>query len=173
MIKSNIILIGMMGSGKTTIGRVCSKRLSLRFIDTDYMVENRLKMDIPTIFRLKGEAFFRKNETEALKSLLTESGSIISTGGGVVTLEENIEILRGLGYIIYLRGTTQHIYRNLSNSKRVRPLLQVENPMERIREILVDREEKYKKAANFIVDIDEKNIEELSNIIIEKYLSLQ
>lgn len=159
--RNNYILIGYMGCGKSTIGKEMSEILNMKFIDTDAWIEERQGITISEIFATKGEIFFRDLETTMLQELLEEKETmVISVGGGLPLREENRKLLQQLGRIIYLKAEPETIY-NRVKGDTTRPLLQTGNPMERIREMLGQREEKYRAVADKIVIVDKKDISEI------------
>lgn len=161
----NIILIGFMGSGKTTIGRALSQALDKTFIDMDQEVQKQENRTITEIFQTDGETYFRNLETEFLKSLKEMNNSIISTGGGVIIKDENINILKDLGTVIFLHADVEQIINNVGHDKS-RPLLQTDDYKETIRELLESREGKYLSAANIIIQTTGKSIVSIVNEII-------
>ena len=166
--KKNIILIGFMGCGKTSVGIRLSYRMRRTMIDTDKTIERFQKMTISDIFAQMGEEAFRRMETQCVKRLLEEAdGQIISTGGGLPVREENRSLLKQLGMVIYLRVTPQTVCRRLA-SDTTRPLLQGENPEEKVRLLLEGRKEIYEDAADMIIDVDDKNFDEILDEIIER-----
>lgn len=147
----NIVLIGFMGSGKSTVGRILARRLRFRFLDTDKLVEQRENARISEIFADRGEAHFRDCETAALESLRGKQHHVFATGGGIVTVPRNIPLLRSLGLVVLLTAEPDEIFRRVSgNSKR--PLLQVEDPRSRVRELMSVRMPLYESTAHFRVD---------------------
>ena len=159
--RNNYILIGYMGCGKSTIGKEMSEILNMKFIDTDAWIEERQGITISEIFATKGEIFFRDLETTTLQELLEEKETmVISVGGGLPLREENRRLLQQLGRVIYLKAEPETIY-NRVKGDTTRPLLQTGNPMERIREMLGQREEKYRAVTDKIVIVDKKDISEI------------
>lgn len=159
--KNNIILIGFMGSGKTSVGIRLSYFLKQTMIDTDKWIERRQQMSVSDLFALKGEEAFRVMETDCLKELIrTVDQQIISVGGGLPMREENHGLLKTLGKVVYLRVTPEVVYKRLK-SDTTRPLLQVENPMERIRELLGVRAPVYEACADVVVDVSDKTFEQI------------
>ncbi len=147
----NIVLIGFMGSGKSTVGRMLARRLRFRFLDTDKLVEQREHMRISEIFEKHGESHFRDCETAALESLRGKRHHVFATGGGIVTVPRNIPLLRSLGYVVLLTAEPDEIFRRVSgNSKR--PLLQVEDPRRRVHDLMAVRQPLYDSTAHFRVD---------------------
>ncbi len=162
----NIVLTGFMGAGKTAVGRELSRLLNMELIDVDTEIEKSQRMTINEIFKQYGEPKFRKIETEMIRKLSEQKDVIISTGGGAVLKQENMDALRKQGVIIYLMATPETILkRTAHNSKR--PLLLVENPFERIRELLHFRKPFYEKA-DLMIDTETKTPLEIAEEIIEK-----
>lgn len=154
--KDNIILIGFMGSGKTTTGISLSYRLQCTLSDTDKMIEKREGRSISEIFAAEGEDYFREKETELLRKLGEERArQIFSVGGGTPLRAENRKLLSGLGTVVYLKVSPETVYERLKGDT-TRPLLQGEDPMERIRTLLGEREEIYTEAADIVVTADGK-----------------
>ena len=122
-----IIIIGMMGAGKTTVGRRLAKRLDLSFIDSDIELELRCGAPVPLIFELEGEAGFRKREAALIDELASRQSIVLSTGGGVVITQSNRDVIRERGFVIYLRAQLQDIWVRMRHDKR-RPLLQTADP---------------------------------------------
>lgn len=159
--KDNIILIGFMGCGKTSIGIKLSYQMRRTMIDTDKWIEQKQKMTVSEIFDAFGEEAFRRMETECLEKLLScAERQIISTGGGLPLREENHRLLRELGKVFYLRVSPQVVYERLKNDT-TRPLLQVENPKERIRTLLLKRGPVYEACADVIIDVSDQSFEEI------------
>lgn len=157
----NVILIGFMGCGKSTVGLKLSYRLRKSVIDTDKEIEKEEKRSISDIFQQNGEEYFRNKETECLQKLIGTSGNqIISAGGGLPMRERNRELLHQLGQVIYLRAKAETIYERLQHDT-TRPLLQGENPREKIRTMMAEREQNYEKAADVIVDVDGKDFDQI------------
>ncbi len=163
----NIVLIGFMGSGKSTVGRMLARQLRFRFLDTDKLVEERAQMKIPEIFANHGEADFRKRETEALASLSEIRRHILATGGGIVTVPENIPLLRSLGMVVLLKAAPDEIYRRVSRNSG-RPLLQVEDPRRRVMDLMATRQPLYESAAHFQVDSTRLRHEDVTAKIMEE-----
>ena len=157
----NLILIGFMGTGKTTIGKKVAKSLGFRFVDTDLLITRRAGKSIPKIFAESGEETFRKIETEILKECGAKSNQVISTGGGIVTRPENLEILKSSGYVIWLKAATDTIFDRVSRNRN-RPLLQTENPRQTIDDLLKSRTALYEEARHFSIATDDLTMEETS-----------
>lgn len=166
----HVILIGYMGSGKSTVGFRLSYKLKRCLIDTDKLIERREGMSISNMFALKGEAYFRSKETECLNSLFKELGSrIISLGGGTPVREENREIIKRLGKVIYLKASADTIYERVKHDTS-RPLLQCENPRARIEEMLSERDPIYAGIADVVISVDGKKMKDVVKEIVEAVL---
>ena len=165
---NNIILIGFMGCGKSTIGIKLSYKIKRTMLDTDKQIEREQGKSITEIFAEFGETAFRAMETAYLKKLVqgTEN-QIISVGGGLPVQERNHVLLHELGKVIYLRATADTIYERLKDDT-TRPLLQGDNPKQKIAELMQERAAIYEKVADVIVDVDYKSFDEILNEIVRK-----
>lgn len=164
---ANIFLVGPMGSGKTTIGRLLAKSLKKEFFDSDHEIEARTGANIPWIFDIEGEAGFREREHQAIEELTRRKGIVLATGGGAVLREDNRRCLAGGGTVVYLRTSIgQQLKR--TRQDRNRPLLQTENPRQRLEELMAQRDPLYREIANIIVDTDNRSIRTTVNTIISQ-----
>lgn len=164
----NLVLIGFMGSGKTSVGLKLSYRLRMAVEDTDKLIERREGRSISDIFASDGEAYFRQQETELLKELADKSrGKIYSVGGGTPVRPENRDLLKRLGTVVYLRIRPETVYERLKNDI-TRPLLQCDDPLKRITELLEQRREAYEACADFVIDVDGMDIESILKKITEE-----
>ena len=145
----NIALVGMMGCGKTTIGKLIAKELGFSFVDTDELIVEEENRSINKIFEENGEEYFREIETSILIKTLNNDNQIISTGGGIIKKDENIKLLKEKSIVIYLEADDKTLYNRVKNNKG-RPLLNVDNMQEKITTLLKERENKYKQAHNTI-----------------------
>ncbi|MDD5296990.1 MAG: shikimate kinase [Rhodocyclaceae bacterium] len=146
----NIFLVGMMGAGKTTVGRQLARRLRLRFVDSDHEIEARCGVKIPVIFEIEGEDGFRRRESQVLGELAEEPGLVIATGGGAVLRAENRACLATHGTVIYLAVPPQYLWERTRHDVN-RPLLQVENPRKRIEELHAARDPLYREVADIVI----------------------
>jgi shikimate kinase len=162
----NIILTGFMGTGKTAVGRELSRILDMKLIDVDTEIEKSEKITINEIFKHFGEPRFREIETDMIRKLSESKNTIISTGGGAVLKQENMDILRKNGVIVCLTASPETIFKRTSTNND-RPLLQVENPLERINELLNFRKPFYQKA-DVMIDTEGKTPLRIAEEIIEK-----
>lgn len=144
-------LVGMMGAGKTTVGKKLAKRLGCEFIDLDHAIEARTGVSIPTIFEFEGEAGFRERESRVLAELACDGGRVIATGGGVVLDPRNRAMLQGAGLVVYLHASPELLF-SRTRHDRNRPLLQVADPLRRITELVLRRDPLYREVADIIVE---------------------
>lgn len=171
MKKENIILVGYMGCGKSTVGKKLSFVLKQPYLDTDKLIEQKQNCQISEIFDIKGEAFFRDLETECVESLFVyKQKHVISVGGGLVLREKNRELLKQLGTVVYLRATPDTIFDRLKGDT-TRPLLRGENPYQKICDMIIQRGPVYQQSADIILDVDGLSVEEVADQI-EKELNL-
>lgn len=147
---NNIILTGLMGAGKSTVGKALARRHKMQFYDSDRLIEDRTGVDIPTIFEIEGEEGFRVREQQAIQDLSAKDNIVIATGGGSLLCEENRKTLTESGVIVYLRASPEQLYSRIRYDKS-RPLMQTENPLQTLTDILKERESYYLETANLIV----------------------
>lgn len=160
MSTDNLFLVGLMGAGKTTVGKLLAKHLGKRFIDADHEIESRTGVKIPVIFELEGEDGFRAREEGVIDELTQRSGIVLATGGGAILREPNRRALHERGIVIYLRATVDDLWRRTRNDKN-RPLLQTDNPRARLQELLTKRDPLYRETAHLVIDTGEQNVQKL------------
>jgi len=148
------VLVGPMGAGKSTIGRQLSSKLNYEFLDTDHIIESRSGADIPWIFDVEGEQGFRDRETSVLAEIIDRDAVVIATGGGIVMRPENRKLLAQSAKVIYLMASIDQLIKRTFKDKK-RPLLQVENPQQKIRELFEHRDPIYREVADEIVMTDD------------------
>jgi shikimate kinase len=173
-----IVLIGLPGGGKSTVGRQLARRMGVRFLDADTVLEERIGMPIRSFFEQHGEQAFRDLEESVLDDLTqlpaplegasestTVSGLVLATGGGAVLRERNREHLRSRGTVVYLRSSPEELYRRLRHDTQ-RPLLQVADPMAKLRELYEQRHPLYEQTAHYVVDTGRPSVGSLVNMIM-------
>jgi len=148
---NNIVFIGFMGSGKTSVGRRVAQRLGFQFVDTDAVIVDRTGLPIVEIFSRHGEEWFREQETGVLRSLAVLNRAVVSTGGGIVLRAENRELLRDLGLVVWLTASEEKLFQRVSRNKK-RPLLQTADPRATLHALLEKRSALYAEAAEFTLD---------------------
>ena len=149
--RSNIYLVGLMGAGKTTIGRQLARRLGRRFYDSDHEIVARTGVPIPTIFEIEGEEGFRRRESLAIAELTSGTDIVLATGGGVVLSPENRKLLHETGWVVYLNVPPVMLFERTRHDRN-RPLLRVEDPLAKLEELHAQRDPLYRETAHLIVD---------------------
>jgi len=165
--QDNIFLVGLMGAGKTTVGRILSRRYNKTFHDSDHEIESRCGVRIPVIFEIEGEAGFRKREEIAIAELTALSNVVVATGGGAVISEANRQLLASRGVVIYLRGSPEHLYERTRHDRN-RPLLQTGNPLARLRELYQQRDPLYREIADIVMDTGRQNVAAMVRVLNDK-----
>jgi shikimate kinase len=149
--RRNIYLVGLMGAGKTTVGRQLAKRLSRQFIDSDHEIVERTGVPIPTIFEIEGEDGFRRREVQTIHELSSSDGIVMATGGGVVLDPENRRRLHDTGWVVYLNVPPGLLFERTRHDRN-RPLLHVDDPLAKLEELHATRDPLYRDTAHFVVD---------------------
>ncbi|MFB1036081.1 MAG: shikimate kinase AroK [Sinobacterium sp.] len=163
----NIFLIGPMGAGKSTIGRLLAAELHLPFCDTDKAIEDRCGADIPWIFDVEGEAGFRARESSMLAELSEDNGLVLATGGGIILLADNRKMLRSRGFVVYLRASVDQQTARTSKDKN-RPLLQSGEPREVLEQLMSVRDPLYTEVADMMIDTDSRSPKDVAKDIAKK-----
>lgn len=158
-------LVGMPGSGKSTVGRQLARRLGLPFFDSDHLIEQRLGCSIREYFAREGEAAFRDVEEQVIAGLASGPDAVVATGGGAVLREANRRRLREAGHVIYLRSSADELYRRLRHDRQ-RPLLQVADPLGKLRSLYAERDPLYREAAHFHIETGRPSVPMLVNMIV-------
>ena len=148
---SNIFFVGLMGAGKTTVGKLLARASALEFYDSDHEIERRTGVKIPLIFELEGEAGFRKRESQVIQDLVARNNVVLATGGGAVLLPENRQALSTHGTVIYLCASVNELCHR-TRGDRNRPLLQTEDPRARLEALYQQRDPLYREVADLVVD---------------------
>ena len=164
---ANLYLVGMMGAGKSTVGRTLARRLKLRFVDSDQEIEARCGVKIPVIFEIEGEAGFRGREAQAIAELTLLDGIVLATGGGVVLAAESRELLAARGTVVYLRATPEHLYERVRQDRN-RPLLATADPLARLRELYAQRDPLYRAIADVVIDTGRQSVQALARALLDK-----
>ncbi len=149
--RGNVFLVGMMGAGKTTLGKALAQRLSAEFFDTDKLLVERTGVPVATIFEIEGEAGFRRRESGVLAEFTQRDDCIVATGGGAVLAEENRALMRAHGTVVYLRARIESLWERTRHDSS-RPLLATPDPKATLAEILEQRDPLYREAAHLVVD---------------------
>jgi shikimate kinase len=166
--KTNITLIGFMGTGKTAVGKILARKLKMDFIEMDALIEMRAKMTIPQIFEQGGEIAFRELEIEVTKELIREKRSVIACGGGFVLNRINVDRISQGSLIVYLSASPSVTLKRVSKQTGQRPLLEVQDPLSTIREMIKKRKPYYEQAADITINTSKLSTEAVANVIIEK-----
>ncbi len=157
--------MGLPGSGKTTVGRQLARRLKIPFVDSDHVIEGRIGCPIREFFEAEGESRFRDIEEEVLDVLTAAPECVLSTGGGAVLRVNNRKHLHARGKVIYLRASPDELFRRLRHDTS-RPLLQVADPVSRLREMYALRDPLYRETAHFVIDTGRPTVAGLVNMIV-------
>jgi len=168
----NIFLVGLMGAGKTSVGKMLSKRLNKTFYDSDQEIEQVTGVKIPVIFEIEGEQGFRARESKMLSELVCRDNIVLATGGGAVLSEQNRRLLTAHGTVIYLRASANDLWRRTRHDKN-RPLLQTGDPLERLQELLAQRDPLYREVADIIIDTGSQSLSNLASRIEQQLVQLK
>jgi len=163
----NLFLIGMMGAGKTTVGRLLARRLRLRFFDCDHEIERRCGVKVPTIFDIEGESGFRLRESQTLAELTALDDIVLATGGGAVLAEENRRCLAARGTVAYLCARPEELYERV-RQYRNRPLLATDDPLARLRDLHAQRDALYRAIADVVIDSGRLSIQAVTRTLAEE-----
>lgn len=170
--QSNIILVGLMGAGKSTIGRQLARKLRLDFYDSDKVIEERTGVGIPTIFEIEGEDGFREREEQVIAELAALPNTLLATGGGSILRASNREHIKAGGIVIYLRASAEQLFQRIKHDRN-RPLMQTEHPLQTLRELLQAREPYYLEVADLIIPTGKQKVYVVLRDIQNKLKQLQ
>ena len=163
----NFFLVGLMGAGKTTVGRALARRTGKTFYDSDQEIEARTGVRVATIFDIEGELRFRNRETCVIRDLAQQSNIVLATGGGAVLRQENRQVLMQYGTVIYLRAPIDDLLARTQHDKN-RPLLQIADPRAKLESLFNERDPLYREIADVIVDTTQQNVNLLVNRLIDQ-----
>lgn len=159
-IPGNIFLVGLMGAGKTSVGKILARRLGKTFYDSDHEIERRTGVDIPVIFEIEGEQGFRQREGAILQELTALRNIVLATGGGAVLSAHNRAALARNGTVVYLRASVTEL-RHRTRRDKNRPLLQTEDPHARLQELFLQRDPLYREVADIVIDTGSQSLQNL------------
>lgn len=165
---ASLFLVGPMGAGKSTIGRLLAQSLMRPFVDSDKEIETRTGASIPLIFEKEGEAGFRLRERQVIEDLTTREGIVLATGGGAVLAPENRTWLSTRGFVVYLETSVDEQLRRTARDSN-RPLLQTADPRARLTELLQIRDPLYREIADFVVHTDGRQSRRVATLILDHY----
>jgi len=160
-----ISLVGLPGGGKSTVGRLLARQLGLRFVDSDIEIERRLGCSIRTYFEREGEASFRDVEEAVVTEMAGTPGIVLATGGGSVLRASNRQALKDKSTVVYLHSTPEELIRRLRHDTQ-RPLLQVKDPLARLRDLQRERDPLYRDAAHFVIETGHPSVSSIVNVIV-------
>lgn len=167
----NVVLVGMMGAGKTTVGKCLARQLGKTFVDSDDEIQRRTGVSIPHIFEVEGEEGFRRREACAIHDLMQRDDLILATGGGAVIAPENRVEMRNNGIVIYLKGSVYELWQRTRHDRN-RPLLQTADPRAKLQELLIQRDPLYTEVADLVIHTGRQGVQTLVAELIRK-LGLQ
>ena len=163
----SLILVGMMGAGKTTVGRLLARRLKRAFYDSDEEIERRCGVRIPVIFDIEGEAGFRARETQVIAELCALDNAVLATGGGVVLAEENRRRIAARGTVVYLHARPSHLWQRVRHDRN-RPLLATTDPQKKIEQLYAQRDPLYREVADLVIDTGKQSVQTLAKDLLSR-----
>lgn len=169
--RDNIFLVGLMGAGKTSVGKSLARRMGKTFYDSDHEIERMTGVRIPVIFEIEGEAGFRARESRVLAELATMSGVVLATGGGAVLGEQNRRLLSQHGTVVYLRASPHDLWQRTRHDRN-RPLLQTGNPLAKLTALFAERDALYREVADVIIDTGNQSVSSLAHRLEQKLAQL-
>ena len=163
----SLILVGMMGAGKTTVGRLLARRLKRDFFDADEEIERRCGVRIPVIFDIEGEAGFRARETQVIAELCALDNAVLATGGGAVLAEENRRRIATRGTVVYLHARAAHLWQRVRHHRN-RPLLATADPQKRLEDLYAERDPLYRDVADLVIDTGKQSVQTLAKDLLAR-----
>lgn len=158
--RRNIFLVGLMGAGKTSVGRLLAKDLRMTFVDCDHEIEKRTGVTVSVIFEIEGEEGFRRRESALLRELVASENVVLATGGGAVLRPENREALARNGFVVYLRASVDELWQRTRHDRN-RPLLRTDDPRARLAELYAQRDPLYREVADIIIETGSQSLRQL------------
>jgi shikimate kinase len=171
-IPGNIFLVGLMGAGKTTVGRRLARRLGKSFYDCDEEIERTTGVKIPVIFDIEGEAGFRAREARMLAELVVRNDIVLATGGGAVLSADNRKLLAENGMVVYLRALASDLWARTRHDRN-RPLLKTDQPLARLEELYAERDPLYRSIADLIIDTGSQSLGSLAHRLEQQLIERQ
>ena len=165
--RNNLILVGMMGAGKTTVGRLLARRLKRTFYDSDEAIERRCGVRIPVIFDIEGEAGFRTRESQAIAELCALDAAVIATGGGAVLSEENRRCIATRGTVVYLHARPGFLWQRVRHDRN-RPLLATPDPQKKLEQLYAERDPLYREIADLVLDTGKQSVQALAKDLLAR-----
>ena len=169
--RGNIFLVGLMGAGKTSVGKLLARRLGKTFHDSDHEIERATGVRIPVIFEIEGEAGFRARESRVIAELVKAPEIVLATGGGAVLSQENRRMLSDNGTVVYLRASPHDLHQRTRHDRN-RPLLQTENPLAKLTSLFAERDALYREVADVIIDTGNQSVSSLAHRLEQKLAQL-
>lgn len=163
----NLILVGMMGSGKTTMGKALARHLDKTFVDSDEEIQKRTGVTIPHIFDVEGEAGFRQRETGVICDLVGRENLVLATGGGAVLAEQNRKVLKQNGIVVYLKASVHDLWQRTRHDRN-RPLLQTEDPRAKLNELFLQRDPLYREVADIVIQSGKQSVHSLMLHLVDE-----
>jgi shikimate kinase len=165
--ESRLVLVGMMGAGKTTVGRLLARRLKRSFYDTDEEIERRCGVRIPVIFDIEGEAGFRARESQMIEELCTLDNAVLATGGGALLAEPNRRVIAGCGTVVYLHARPPQLWQRVRHDRN-RPLLATPDPQKKLEELYAERDPLYREVADLVIDTGKQSVQTLAKDLLAR-----
>ncbi|PLA74703.1 shikimate kinase AroK [Hydrogenovibrio sp. SC-1] len=171
MFKESIFLVGLMGAGKSTVGRFLADRLHYQFVDSDHVIEERTGASIPMIFDIEGESGFRSREEQVIDEWTQKPEVVLATGGGAILSAENRKHLRSRGFVVYLKSSVTSLVQRTRHDRN-RPLLQTEDPEGVLKQLIDEREPYYEEVADLVIQTEQVSIHRVVRQILDQVEAL-